>query len=110
MCEPQANLGYPNIHTMNYRTEHNTMGPVQIPADKDQHTNNWLAEVIAIKSYNEGIRLATDVGDAGTMEPLKENLKEEEAHIDWIEAQLEQIKQMGIQNYLQEQTLVTKEG
>lgn len=77
---------------------------------EDQHTNDWLAEEIAIKNYNEGIRLASDEGDAGTMELLKENLKEEEAHIDWIEAQLEQIKQMGIQNYLQEQTLVSKEG
>ncbi|HEX2934936.1 MAG TPA: bacterioferritin [Bacteroidales bacterium] len=77
---------------------------------EDQHTNDWLAEEIAIKNYNEGIKLATEAGDAGTMELLKENLKEEEAHIDWIEAQLEQIKQMGIQNYLQEQTLVSKEG
>lgn len=77
---------------------------------EDQHTNDWLAEEIAIKGYNEGIRLATEANDAGTVELLKENLKEEEAHIDWIEAQLEQIKQMGLQNYLQDQTLVTKEG
>ena len=30
-------------------------------------------------------------------------LKEEEEHLDWMEAQLDQIKQMGIQNYLTEQ-------
>jgi bacterioferritin len=30
-------------------------------------------------------------------------LKEEEDHIDWIEAQLDQIKQMGVENYLAEQ-------
>jgi bacterioferritin len=30
-------------------------------------------------------------------------LKDEENHIDWIEAQLDQITQMGIQNYLVEQ-------
>jgi bacterioferritin len=30
-------------------------------------------------------------------------LTDEEKHIDWIEAQLDQIKQMGIQNYLVEQ-------
>lgn len=77
---------------------------------EDQHTNDWLAEEIAIKNYNEGIKLSAELGDAGTMELLKENLKDEEMHIDWIEAQLEQIKQMGIQNYLLEQTLVTKEG
>src|SRR5512138_1754420 len=32
---------------------------------EDQHTNDWLAEEIAIKNYNEGIKLATEVGDAG---------------------------------------------
>ena len=30
-------------------------------------------------------------------------LKEEEDHIDWIEAQLDQIKQMGVENYLEQQ-------
>jgi bacterioferritin len=32
------------------------------------------------------------------------NLKDEEAHLDWLEAQLEQIGQMGLQNYLLSQT------
>jgi bacterioferritin len=30
-------------------------------------------------------------------------LKDEERHIDWIEAQMDQIKRMGVQNYLVEQ-------
>jgi bacterioferritin len=34
---------------------------------------------------------------------LESILKEEEDHIDWIEAQLDQIKQMGVENYLAEQ-------
>ncbi len=65
--------------------------------------NNWNAESGAIKSYNEAIRLAVEVGDNGTREILEAILKDEEAHIDWIEAQRDQIKQMGIQNYLTEQ-------
>jgi len=69
-----------------------------------QHTNDWAAEEHAIKSYNESIRLATELGDNGTRELLEANLADEENHIDWIEAQLDQIKQMGIQNYLVEQT------
>jgi bacterioferritin len=34
---------------------------------------------------------------------LESILKDEEDHIDWIEAQLDQIKQIGIQNYLAQQ-------
>ncbi len=65
--------------------------------------NNHNAESGAIKAYNEGIRLAVEVGDNGTRDMLEAILKDEEAHIDWIEAQLDQIKQMGVQNYLTEQ-------
>ena len=68
-----------------------------------QHKNDWAAEEGAVKSYNEGIRLAVEVGDNGTRELLESILKDEEDHIDWLEAQLDQIKQMGIQNYLVEQ-------
>ncbi|TEU12676.1 MAG: bacterioferritin [Anaerolineales bacterium] len=68
-----------------------------------QHTNDWAAEEAAIKAYNEDIHLAVEVGDNGTRELLEAILTDEEEHIDWIEAQLDQIKQMGIQNYLVEQ-------
>jgi bacterioferritin len=68
-----------------------------------QHKNDWNAEQGAIKAYNEGIRLAVEVADNGTRELLESILKDEEDHIDWIEAQLDQIKQMGVQNYLVEQ-------
>jgi len=68
-----------------------------------QHTNDWAAEEAAIKAYNEDIHFAVEVGDNGTRELLESILTDEEEHIDWIEAQLDQIKQMGIQNYLVEQ-------
>jgi bacterioferritin len=71
---------------------------------ESQHKNDWGAENGAIKSYNDGVRLAAEAGDNGTRELLESILKDEEAHIDWIEAQQDQIKQMGIQNYLVEQT------
>ena len=67
------------------------------------HENDRVAEEGAIKGYNESIRLATDVGDNGTRDMLVAILKEEEDHIDNLEAQLDQISQMGIQNYLVEQ-------
>ncbi|MBF0549375.1 MAG: bacterioferritin [Deltaproteobacteria bacterium] len=68
-----------------------------------QHKSDWSAEHDAILSYNDGIKLAVEIGDNGTRELLESILRDEEDHIDWIEAQLEQIKQMGVQNYLVEQ-------
>lgn len=68
-----------------------------------QFKNDCDAEEMAIKSYNDGIRLAVEVGDNGTRDLLQSILNDEEEHIDWLETQLEQIKQIGIQNYLVEQ-------
>lgn len=65
-----------------------------------QHENDCAAEEMAIKAYNDGIKLAVDLGDNGTRDLLEEILEEEEVHIDWIEAQLDQIEQMGLQVYL----------
>ena len=67
------------------------------------HDSDWKAEEAAIKGYNESIKLAVKEGDNGTRELLESILKEEEDHIDWLEAQIDQIKQMGAQNYLIEQ-------
>lgn len=65
-----------------------------------QHANDKKAELAAIKSYNEDIRFAVQVGDNGTRELFEDILVDEEKHIDWLEAQLDQVGQMGIQNYL----------
>ena len=68
-----------------------------------QHKNDRASEEGAVKAYNKAIGLAADVGDNGSRELLESILKDEEVHIDWLEAQLDQIEQMGIQNYLVEQ-------
>ena len=73
------------------------------PEVEPQFKNDHSAEDGAIKSYNDGIKLCVEVGDNGTREMLEAILKDEERHIDWIEAQMDQIKRMGIQNYLVEQ-------
>ena len=67
------------------------------------HDNDRIAEDEAIRGYNQSIRLAMELGDNGTRELFESILKEEEGHIDNIEAQLQQIKQMGVENYLVEQ-------
>jgi len=68
-----------------------------------QFKNDLVAELAAVKAYNDDIRFAAESRDNGTLELLKGILKDEEDHIDWIESQLEQIAQMGIQLYLAEQ-------
>ncbi len=73
------------------------------PDVQTQLKNDWNAEAGAVKAYNNAIRLAVDVGDNGTRELTDSILKDEEDHIDWLEAQLDQVAQMGIQNYLVEQ-------
>jgi bacterioferritin len=82
----------------------NNLNPIHIGTDvAAQHKNDWQAERDAIQAYNEGIRLAVKVGDNGTRELLESILIDEEDHIDWIEAQQDQIAQMGIENYLAQQ-------
>ena len=69
-----------------------------------QLQNDHAAELGAISGYNKGIKQAAELGDNGTREMLQGILVDEEAHIDWIEAQLDQINQMGIQLYLVEKS------
>jgi bacterioferritin len=68
-----------------------------------QFKNDLAAEVGAVNAYNVGIRLCVELGDNGSREMLESILKDEEDHVDWLETQLDQIEQMGIQNYLVEQ-------
>lgn len=67
------------------------------------HTYDHAAELAAIHGYNESIRVAAEAGDNGTCELLVAILKEEEEHVDLLEAQIDQIAQLGVQNYLMEQ-------
>ena len=68
-----------------------------------QHKNDHKAEEMAIKAYNDAIKLAVEVGDNGSRDLFEEILEDEEEHIDWIESQMDQIDQMGLQVYLGEQ-------
>jgi bacterioferritin len=69
-----------------------------------QFKDDWEAESGAITAYNAGIRLCLELGDNGTRELIDANLRDEEDHIDWLEAQMDQISQMGLPNYLLGQT------
>ena len=68
-----------------------------------QFDNDLAAEYGAVKSYNEAVRLAYELNDNGSRELLDSILTDEEDHVDWLEAQMDQVKMMGIQAYLVEQ-------
>jgi bacterioferritin len=67
-------------------------------------SNDQEAELGAIKAYNAGIALAGEVGDQSTADLLTTILKMEEGHHDWAKKQRTQIEQMGLENYLSNQT------
>lgn len=68
-----------------------------------QFKNDIAAELEAIQGYNEGIKVCLELGDGGSRELIEDNLEDEEEHLDWLEAQMDQIGQMGLQNYLTNQ-------
>jgi bacterioferritin len=77
---------------------------ITIGADiETQFKNDLAAEYGAVKGYNEGVRLAYDLNDNGSRELMDSILADEEDHVDWLEAQMDQIKMMGLQSYLVEQ-------
>jgi bacterioferritin len=80
------------------------LNKIEIGSDvKAQFENDLDAERMAVQAYNEGIQLAVESGDNGTRALLESILADEEHHVDWLEAQLAQIEQIGIENYLTEQ-------
>ncbi|MFO0659235.1 MAG: bacterioferritin [Polyangiaceae bacterium] len=70
---------------------------------KEQFENDLALEFDAVKRLRTGIKLCREELDNGTESLLIDILKSEEEHIDWIETQLELIKQLGETAYLAEQ-------
>lgn len=86
--------GVPNMQRLN---------PVRVGETvPEQHEVDLALEVEAVKRLNEGISLARDAGDNGTRELLEKILVEEEEAVDWLEARLDMIKQIGLERYLAE--------
>jgi bacterioferritin len=69
----------------------------------EQHQLDLALEKDAVERLNKGLELCREKGDNGSRLLLEKILAAEEEHIDWIEAQLEQIKTIGIENYLAQQ-------
>ena len=80
------------------------LSPVRVGEDPvEQHRVDLEVELEAVERLNRGIELAVAKGDNGTRELLEAILKEEEESVDWLEAQLHLVKQLGAERYLAEQ-------
>jgi len=70
---------------------------------KAQIENDLAAEVEAVGQYNHAVKVCSEAGDNGTRELFERMTIDEEQHVDFLEAQLDMIGQMGLQNYLAQQ-------
>ncbi len=70
---------------------------------EEQFKVDLALEYLAVPRLQKAIELCVEKSDEGTRVLLSEILTSEEEHIDWLEAQLELIDQVGLQNYLAQQ-------
>ena len=71
---------------------------------KEQFENDLKLEMGGVNTYNAAIELCSKQKDNGTRELLEPILTESEEHVDWLEAQVHEIKEMGYERYLTTQT------
>ncbi|HET7433122.1 MAG TPA: bacterioferritin [Thermoanaerobaculia bacterium] len=64
---------------------------------------DYQLELEALPRLNKGIEVCRELGDNNSRHLLEKILHDEEEHVDWIEAQLSLIEQVGAQNYLAQQ-------
>ena len=84
--------GIPNMQRLN---------PVRVGENvPEMHQVDLALEMEAVARLNRGIALATSVGDNGTLALFEKILVEEEDAIDWLEAHLGMIKELGKEKYL----------
>lgn len=57
----------------------------------------------AVVQYNNAVKICVAEGDEGSRELFKRMIQDEERHVDFLEAQLQSIQDIGIANYLTEQ-------
>ena len=70
---------------------------------KEQLESDLKLEIAAVAQYNRAIQIARDEGDNASRELFERLLKDEEEHVDWLEAQVHQIREIGYERYLSQQ-------
>ena len=85
--------GLPNVQDI---------GRLRIGEDAEEIFASDLAlELESIPVLRESIAHCEGVGDYVTRELFEDILEGEEEHVDWLETQIDLIKKVGLQNYLQ---------
>jgi bacterioferritin len=64
---------------------------------------NLKDEQDAVRQYNAAVKVCVEAKDDGSRALFERMIKDEERHVDYLEAQLHSIKEMGIANYLSQQ-------
>jgi bacterioferritin len=80
--------------------------PIQVKIGKnvrEQIDSDLKLEYSAVEEYNSRVELARDAGDNVSRELFESLLADEEKHVDWLEAQLHQIEEIGYERYLAQQ-------
>ncbi len=70
---------------------------------RQQLESDLALEMAALQVLTPGVKLCIELGDTGSRELLEHIIIDEEHHVDWIEAQLHKIGELGYENYLAEQ-------
>ena len=80
-----------------------TMQPLELTVGKnvqDMLQSDLDLELGAVKDYNAAIQIAVAEKDNGSRDLFVQLLKDEEGHVDWLEAQMHLIKELGYERYL----------
>ncbi|TWT51869.1 Bacterioferritin [Thalassoglobus neptunius] len=67
---------------------------------KEQLENDLALELNASKTYNEGVQICLEEKDAASREIMEKIIRETEESVDWLEAQLDLIDKLGMENYM----------
>lgn len=81
----------------------NLTEPMQLTIGKNvkqQIESDLALEIGAVAMYNRAVKVAREEGDNASRELFERLLKSEEEHVDWLEAQMHQIGEMGYERYL----------
>ena len=80
-----------------------SMQPLELTVGKnvqEMMQSDLDLELSAVKAYNAAIQIAVAEKDNGSRDLLVVLLKDEEDHVDWLEAQMHQIKELSYERYL----------